>query len=356
MMRSTLSAIAIFVMALVLAPAAAAEGVPLGAGKAKVAFAAGLAKTLRREGVAVKPLGPATLKGRRLTVPITSGSFDPTAEQTSFACGGGFKLMAGKKTVAVRALKFDASSRSLRAVVAGRRLLLARLAGVKLEREGFEAHLEAGRLRLTSAAATALNRALEAPGVFRAGRSLGSLDGLAEPTEVEVSGTIAIGTPETVFSRLQSLKVELGLWGGTDGWNGGAEPFFLFPTGTSRIAADASAGVLEGGANDGVTMQIFESPPREMLLRHPRIDLATRELSATLSPLSTEGAVTGTIGTLDFSNAKINFRAKVGALELTGIRAISNQFIADQLNSRFETPGTFQAGETLARISVTLYA
>ncbi len=356
MARSTLTVvIAVFATAFVLVPAAAAAGVPLADGKAKVAFGTDLGKTLGREGIAAKPLGPATLKGRRLTLPIASGSFDPMAEQMSFVCGGGFRLRAGTKTVAIRALKVDTSSGSLSAVVAGRRLRFARLAGVKLEREGFEARLEAGGLRLTGSAVNALGRALESPGLFRAGRSLGSLDSRAETSEVEASGGwIAIGTPETVFSRLQSLEVGLGLWGGSEGWNGGAEPYFLFPTGTSRVATDASSGVIEGDADAGIAMQMFEPPPRQMLLRHPRIDLATRELSATLSPLSTEGAITGTIGTLDFGGAKINFHARVGALELTGVRAISNQFIADQLNTRFDTPGTFLAGETLARVTVHL--
>lgn len=347
-------AAAVVAAALVSVPVAAAAAVPLGAGETKLVLAAGVEKTLRLEGVVVKPLGPAKLKGHRLTLPLGSGSFDPTAGQASFAYEGGFKLVAGKRVAAVRGLKLDTSSGSVSAIVAGRRLRLARPAGPQLEREGFDAHLEAKGLRLTGAAAAAINRALGLPRIFRAGRSLGALDGLAEPSEVDVSGTIAIGGPETVFLRLRSLKVELGLWGATEGWNTGPEEFFLFPMEPAKVAADASAGILDGGENNGVTMQIFESPPREMLLRHPRIDLATRELSATLSPLSTEGAITATIGTLDFSGAQIQFRAKVGLFELTGIRAISNQFIADQLNSRFETPGTFQAGETLARISVVM--
>jgi len=103
-------------------------------------------------------------------------------------------------------------------------------------------------------------------------------------------------------------------------------------------------------------MQIHEAPPREMLLRGPRIDLATRELSATLSPISQANPVTATIATLDYSAAQFQIRPKVGAVELMGIRAISNQFIADQLNERFATPGLFQAGETLARITVNLHA
>jgi hypothetical protein len=105
-----------------------------------------------------------------------------------------------------------------------------------------------------------------------------------------------------------------------------------------------------------VTMEIFAPPPREMLLRHPRIDLASRELSATLSPLSMEAPVTETIATLDYGAARFQVRPRAGAFELIGIRAIANQFIADQLNERFATPGLFQAGETFARMTVTLQA
>jgi hypothetical protein len=124
----------------------------------------------------------------------------------------------------------------------------------------------------------------------------------------------------------------------------------------NRRQLDASSGIPDGSEKDGVTMQIFAQPPREMLLRHPRIDLATRELSATLSPLSMEGPVTATIATLDYSAAKFQIRPKASAFELMGIRAVANQFIADQLNQRFATPGLFQAGETLARVSVVLHA
>ena len=103
-------------------------------------------------------------------------------------------------------------------------------------------------------------------------------------------------------------------------------------------------------------MQIYEQPRREMLLRGLRIIAAAGELSATLSPLSTEGPASGTIGSLDFGGAKVQARLRIGAIEMSGIRVISSQFIAEQLNERFSTPGTFQAGETLARMSINLSA
>jgi hypothetical protein len=270
---------------------------------------------------------------------------------------GGFSFSSGGKAVALRQLRLDASTRSLSATVAGERMRLATIAGANLERDGFDARLKAKRLPLTRAAATTLNRVLGLRKVFRAGLSLGSVNGLAEPAEVEIAfGTIAIGGPDTAFSKLESLNVQMGIWGATGRWRAGAENYFLFAVEPARVAPDASAGILEGAEGDGVTMQIHSAPPREMLLRHPRIDLASGGLSATLSPLSTEGPVTETIATLDYSAARFQIRPKVGAFELMGIRAIANQFIADQLNQRFATPGLFQSGETLAQMTVTLHA
>ncbi|HKT83800.1 MAG TPA: hypothetical protein VJQ84_08190 [Solirubrobacterales bacterium] len=332
-------------------------GAPIGGGKTNLSLARGLDKALRREGIVIKSLGPAKVHGRKLDLPVTSGVLDPDAGNGALAHAGGLKLVAGTRSVALRDLRLDAAGKKVSAILAGRRLQLAALGGVELESEGFDLRLEARRLPLTRAAAAVIDTALGLPNLLRAGRSLGSIDSLAEPSSVQIGyGQIALGGPDTAFSKLESLGVQMGIWGATQRWNAPGENYFLFAIAPTTVAPDASTGVLDGSPNDGVTMQIFAQPPREMLLRDPRIDLATRELAATLSPLSTESPTTETIATLDYSAAKFQFRPKVGAFELMGIRAIANQFIADQLNQRFQTPGLFQAGETLARVTVNLSA
>ena len=355
--RALQAATVALLAALTFASTAWGAGVPVGGGETRLSLAPGLDKALRQEGVAVKPLGPARLHGRKLTLPVASGVLDPDAGSGALVPSGGLKLVSGAKAVALRDLRLDASTKRLSAIVAGKRMQLASLGGAKLEAEGFDIRLQAKRLPLTRAAAVALNGVLGLPKVLRAGRSLGSIDALGEPSAVQIDfGQIALGGPDTAFSKLESLGVQMGIWGATQRWSAPGENYFLFAAAPTTVPPDASTGILDGPENDGVTMQIFAQPPREMLLRHPRIDLATRELSATLSPLSTEGPVTATIATLDYSAAKFQIRPKVGAFELMGIRAVANQFIADQLNQRFATPGLFQAGETLARVTVNLHA
>jgi len=356
MRRATCAITALLLAVLVSAPAAWGAGIPLSGGEAKLVFDRGFDKELRHEGVTVKALGPAKLKGRNLTLPVRLGTFEPTGNVV-MSQSGGFRLTAGGKGVALRQLNLNSEKNRLSATLAGKRIALAELGGAKFTRNGFDARLEVKRLSLTRPGANALNRLLGLPGLLKKGRSLGSIDALGIATSVPISfGQIAIGGPETAFSKLESIKVQMGIWGSTGSWRAPGENYFLFDVAPTTLAPDASTGILEGGVNDGITMQIHEAPPREMLLRHPRIDLATRELSATLSPISTANPVTATIATLDYGAANFQIRPKVGAIELIGIRAISNQLIADQLNERFATPGLFVAGETLARITVNLHA
>jgi len=349
--------VAALLAALVSAPAAWGTGQPFAGGQTRLELNRGLDSALRQEDVAIKSLGPAQLKGRKLTMPVASGTFDRETGSATYVQSGGLKLISGGKAVALRGLEFDVSSKGLSATVAGKRMRLARLAGAKLEPNGFDTRLEVKHLPLTRAGAATVNRALGLGEVLRPGSSLGSVNGLGEPSAVQIaSGKISMGGPDTVFSKLESLQVQIGIWGASERWQAPGETYFLFEIKPTTVTPDASAGILEGDPNDGVTLEIHAPPPRNMLLRGPRIDLAGQELSATVSALSAADPVTAPIATLDYSAATFQVRPKVGAFELIGIRAVANQFIADRLNERFATPGLFQAGETLARITLILRA
>lgn len=340
----------------VLACAPAASGAQLLAGgETRVQLNRGLVGDLRAEGVAIRAVSLAKLKGRRLTLPVSGGTQDEGDGTATLVHGGELWLTSGRKTVVVRRFILDGATRSLTAKVSNRRVRLAALAGAEVERDGFDARVRAKRLLLTRAGAAALNRGLGLPTVLRAGRSLGSVNGLGKATTVEIaSGSFGIGGSGTAFAKLESLEVQLGIWGASERWATPGDTHFFFQIEPTVVTADASDGILESDPDDGISMEIHSPPPRNMLLRGPRIDLATGELSATVSSLSTADAVTAPIATLDYAGATFQIRPRVGVFELMGIRAVANQFIADQLNARFQTPGTFQAGETLARVTVIL--
>lgn len=344
------------------APAAWGQPIAVKGGEARLTIDGGLRKALRQDGVAIKPLAATKLKGSRLTLAVKRGSFEPDASAGSFALAGGLKLVAGGRSVALRQLELDSTSRIVSAKLAGKRVALAQLGDSDLEREGFRVLLAAKRLPLTRTAALLLNRMLAVPVLLRAGRSLGSVDALGEGTEFDLSNSrIMIASASgTSMAKLEANKVGMGLSGGTEAWGNPLEEpqrghVFLFEVQPSRIATDASSGVVESAESDGFIMQTpFRSPPGDLLFRHPRIDLATGDLSATFSSLSREELVTATIATLDLGAGKLQIRPRLGAIELTGIPAVSNQFLADQLNERLRSTGLLAAGETFARLTLEL--
>jgi hypothetical protein len=350
-----LSAVALLLMAGL--PATAGARVVISGGEARLTIDRGLTRELRREGIDIAGIGAGTAGGRLITLPVVAGATNGAAGRGALTVAGGFSFGSGARAARIDDILLNTGKGQSTARIAGMRRILAKHDALRARPVGFDTRIRISNLRLTDGTAAALNRRLGLPGVFRPGRRLGSLVVVAIPANVEIDfGTIAMGGPDTAFSRLESLGVQMGIWGGSERWAAPGETYFLFPVEPAMVAPDASAGILESEPDDGVSMEIHAPPPRNMLLREPRVDLAARELSARVSALSAEDpGVIGTIATLDYGAAKFQVRPRVGAFELMGIRAVANQFIADQLNSRFAT-NQFQPGETLARLTVTLHA
>ena len=356
--RKTPVAMPVCLLALCLALLA---GLPATAG-ARVVVSSGTAqltvdRSLAREGVKLQGTGAATTTRRTVTFPDLAGATNGAQGRGAITLVGGLIFDAGIRGARVGDILVNTGKGQSTARIAGKHGILAKHGRLKSSPAGFGTRIQIEDLRLTAGTAAHLNRKLGLDGVFRGGDRLGSLVIVANPETVPVEfGTIALGGPETGFSKLESIHAEMGIWGSTQRWAAPGENYFLFDVAPTAVAPDASAGILEGGPNDGVTMEIFAAPPRNMLLRAPRIDLASGEMTTMISPISQEGPITAPIATLDYSAAKVQIRPKVGAFELMGIRAVANQFIAEQLNTRFMTPGLFQPGETLARLTVTLHA
>jgi hypothetical protein len=350
---ASLLALALFLVAAL--PANAGARVVISGGEAKLTLDRGLTRELRREGVDVAGIGAGTAGGRLITLPVTAGATNGAAGRGALTVGGGFSFDSDARAARIGDILVNMGKGQSTARIAGTHRILAKHGVLRTSPAGFGTRIRISDLRLTGRTAAALNRRLGLRGVFRRGQRLGSLAIVAIPAEVEIaSGKISMGGPGAAFSKLESIGVQMGIWGASERWAAPGETYFLFEVAPTTVAPDASAGILEGGPNDGVTMEIHAPPPRNMLLRGPRIDLGARELSATVSSLSAADPVTAAIATLDYSAARFQIRPKVGVFELMGIRAVANQFIADQLNQRFATPGMFAAGETLARITVTL--
>lgn len=358
---------ALVLLFLAALPADAGARVVISGGETRLALDPGLIRDLRREGVKTTGVEPGTANGRVVELPVVAGATNGDPGRGALTVAGGFSFRGGGRVARFAELLLNTGKGQSTAKIAGERRILARHGALQSSPDGFGTRIRIRHLRLTGGTAAALNRRLGLNEVFRRGRRLGSLTIVAIPATVPIAfGSIAIGGRETTFSKLESLKAQIGLWGGAEGWGREiGDPFYVFQTAPTELPPDASAGTLEAGPDDGITVQVWDesSPLRgNMLLQGPRIDLAARELSAHLGPLPPEGGPIPMetfnplpIATLDYSAATFQIRPRVGAFELMGIRAVANQSLADQLNARFQTPGLFQAGETFARVTLTLH-
>jgi len=339
-------------------PATAEALVVISGGEARLTLNRELARELRREGVDITGTGAGKVARRQITLPVGAGATNGAAGRGALTVEGGFAFRSGARSARVGDILLNTGRGQSTARVAGKHRILAKHGPLRASAAGFSTRIRIPTLRLTGGTAAALNRKLHLQGVFRDGQRLGSLSIVAIPATVPIEfGSISMGGPETTFSKLEGLGVEIGLWGSSERWAAPGETYFVFPVTATGIAPDASSGTLASEPGAGVTMQFFSPPPRNMLLRDPRIDLAAQELSARVSAVSADDqGTTDVIAKLDYTAARFQIRPKVGAFELMGIRAIATQFIADELNTRFSTPGTFKAGETFARISLNLHA
>jgi hypothetical protein len=350
--------VALFLVTLLLTaafPAGAGARVVIGDGEARLTLDRGLARQLNRAGVDVRGIGTGAVRGRTIEMPVVAGATNGAAGRGALTVEGGFSFDAGVRIARFTDLLLNTGKGQSTAGLAGKRRILAKHGQLSSSPAGFGTRIRIRQLKLTAGTAAALNRKLGERGLFHRGQRLGSFVIVAIPDTVAIAfGKIAMGGPETTFSKLESIDVQMGIWGATERWTAGIENYWLFGIAPTAVAPDASSGLLEAAPNDGVTMEIHAPPARNMLLRGPRVNLGLGDLTATVSALSTEGPETVQIGTLDYSAARFQIRPKVGVFELMGIRAVSNQFIADQLNARFQTPGFFAPGETLARITITM--
>jgi len=201
---------ALVLLAFALVPAAGAHAQSLENGSVQLQLGSGLAKKLKQEGVRLTALKPAQAKGRSVTLPVTEGSLEPRYGSGYLYLGGGFQWRAGKKTATLRRLLFNPEKHVLTGVVNGSTIKLAELAPQQPSLTNFDFTDAVKSVKLTGRGATLLNRRLGLHGVFKAGRSLGTLTANGRLEYLQVSGGEITLTVDNAFrEKLQSVEADV---------------------------------------------------------------------------------------------------------------------------------------------------
>lgn len=242
-------------IALVLAPAASAQADGVDGGVVHLKLTNGMSKRFAKEGVRLVGLKPAKAAKTGVTVLVSSGLLDPKAGSGYLFLKGGFKLVAGKRSVKVTRLVLNTAKRSLSGTVDGAQIQVAKLSSQRASIDGFSLDLALNWLKPTAKAAAIFNRKLGVNRTFAVGRSLGSATAVARFEWMTIRrGEISITFNPSFEDKLTSIEATIRS-------SGSAKLLGTFPTKISipveggQIAPDGSTGVLLTQGGLAITQQ-----------------------------------------------------------------------------------------------------
>jgi Htaa len=316
---------------LAFAPFASAATDPVKTGSATVALNSGFVKSLKKQGVKIVKVGKAKLKGKRATFPVTGGEIDPTTGAGTLNLAGGLKFQAGKRKAPVRALVIDTVKKGLFAKVGGKRLKLAKLAGMSFVRNGFGLDVTVKKLKLTNGAARQLNKKLgfkRGPKPFKGNRLMAKANAEEQPSTVTIlpGGNVAFSANAATLGKLAKVKVDVKPVAPTQVKGLGD---FEFPISGGTIAPDASTGVVQTNGGVVLTQKLPTGPSTaletEITLGNFFVDLSARTVSVevTLKSNASEELNRGAIGRASVADLNLT-AAIVGANTTTRTVTVQN--------------------------------
>ncbi len=191
----------------------------------------GFANKLKKSGVKVLKVSPATVKGNVITMPVLEGSLDPTTGQGTLVHEGGIKFKKGSKNISLKELILETATSTLTAKVGSKKMKLATVGTLVNTRNGFGTTVAISSMKLTNKAAKELNKKLgfsskpkknkkqnkrasasktkkkpkpvAAP--FKANQNLGSSSSAVQPKTVVLleTGSASLATNETTVKKFE---------------------------------------------------------------------------------------------------------------------------------------------------------
>ncbi len=235
---------------LAFAPMASAAPDPVASGSTALTLNKQFAKYLGTFGIKVSPIGKAKVKGKKATFPVTGGSVDPTTGKGTLTHSGGLTFKAGKKKAQVKALEVNTAKKTVTGKLGGKKVVVAKIAGVSSTRNGFGANLVAKKVKLTPAAAKALNKALGFAGgkplPFQKNKLIGSSKSSEQPktTTLVPGGSMTVALNQELVTKLTNAKVNIGTLTGTTTLPGNT---YSFPITGGNFAPNGTAGTVQSG-------------------------------------------------------------------------------------------------------------
>lgn len=299
---------------LAFAPFASAAADPVESGSATITLKQGFVKSLKKRGIKIAKIAPAKVKGKKVTLPVTGGEMDPTTGAGTLTLGGGMKFKAGKKKAPVKALVVNTTKKGLFAKISGKKVKLAKLAGLSFARAGFGVSLTIKKLKLTNAAAKQLNKKLgfkKGKKPFKGNRLMASAVAEEQPATVTIvpANNVVFDANLELLKKLKDVEVNVETIAPTVAKGNS----FEFPITGGSIAPAATAGVVQ--TSGGV--KLFQKLPKSATENlETTITLGNFYVDLSAKTISVE--VVATSNASDKLNLGALGRSSIADLNLTG--------------------------------------
>jgi hypothetical protein len=348
---------------LAFAPLASAATDQVGSGSATVTLNKAFTKYLKTFGIKVQKVSPAKLKGHKLTLPVSSGSADPTTGAVTLKLSGGLKFKAHKKSATVKALTLESAKKSLTAKVAGKKMKFATLSGFAFTRNGFGGNVTIKKLKLTKKAAKQLNKktgyAKGKPKPFLANKNMGKARAEEQPATVTLlpTGNVTFNANQELLLKLKDVETAAKAIAPTTEQGLGN---WLLPITGGSIAPDASAGVVQTAGGILLTQKLPTSPTTaietEITLGNIWVDLSAHTISVEVvahsnaesegkKPLDLGNLGRSSIADLTLTGATISSDPNARTVTVTGASATLQPISAEVLEGFVKVyQGYYEAG------------
>jgi Htaa len=406
---SAVAMVAALTAFLVFAPLASAASDPLASGTTYINLNKGFFKKLKKSDVKVLKVKPGKVKNhRKVTLPVSGGSLDPTSGQGTVNNSGGIKFKHGKRTAVLKNFVLDTAKRSLTAKLGKRNLKIASVAQISFTREGFGTNVKIGKLKLTGKAAKELNKKLgfgnksgkkhkrasasskdnsSKKGPFKGNQVMGGSTSATQPAEVFVvaSGNAKLALSASALEKLalvgsppfppgeSPVAVSLAPVPPTSIANLGPPPTVAFPIAGGNIAPDASAGTVQtsGGLKLVQNLEAVTLEPGNvttLTMGNIFVDMSSKQatVEVTIENPVTEKANLGNLGRVsiadislagatissDPTNHTVTVLNAAATLQAVTAETLNAVFI-EGLEEALGPQGKFASGDPLGTISFT---
>lgn len=354
-MRWLIPTLAIAALALLsLPPVANATYDPLSSATTTLTLDKSFASFLRRDRIRVQIVAPARAKGKRLSLPLAEGEWDPTTGKGQIESLGAIVFQGAGRKLPFKNLLVKANRTPLTAKVGGGKLKVGSSKSIASKRAGVGSVFTAKALRLSAKAATRLNKKLRPEEPFEANQLLGTLRAASAPATMSVlaRNRLTLALDPQLVAKLNSFFVSLNPVAPAELAPGPVLSFPIAPA--STIAPGGTQGTIRTEGE----IELLQLGAGQLFWGEQWVDLSGGAdlLTANLQPSPPYAGkqAQGPLFSLSLAGAQIVADPGARTVSVAGAALTLTPTAAAQMNQLFaKGQPTFAAGEPLGSVGFT---